>query len=159
LLAETDYGKYIADMPDPGHLDVVDLKKRLYSKLRDEIEYLTGQASEPLSGFLQQMMHCYQIDNVVSYISGVRSNLNPEHIKATMNPLGEFQGLKSVGSFAGEEFVVLFQEILIDLPVGEYFRKLIDGIIETTQAAGREGGDGAGERVSIEQVSNMLDQD
>lgn len=45
LLAETDYGKYIADMPDPNNLDVNDLKRRLYSKLRDEIEYLTGQAS------------------------------------------------------------------------------------------------------------------
>jgi len=105
------------------------------------------------------MMHCYQIENVVSYISGVRTNLNPEIIKASMNPLGEFQGLKSVGSFAGEEFVVLFQEILIDLPVGEYFRRFIDGIIENHQAAGREGGDQAGERVSIEQVSNMLDAD
>lgn len=146
-------------MPDPGHLDIIDLKKRLYSKLRDEIEYLTGQASEPLSSFLQQMMHYYQIDNVVSYISGVKAGAPAEHIKASMNPLGEFQGLKSVGSFAGEDFVVLFQEILIDLPVGEYFRKLIDGIIETTQAAGREGGDGAGERVSIEQVSGMLEGD
>jgi len=52
LLAETDYGKYINDMPDAANLDVNDLKRRLYSKLRDEIEYLTGQASEPLSGFL-----------------------------------------------------------------------------------------------------------
>ena len=105
------------------------------------------------------MMHYYQIDNVVSYISGVKAGAPAEHIKASMNPLGEFQGLKSVGSFAGEDFVVLFQEILIDLPVGEYFSKLIDGIIETTQAAGREGGDGAGERVSIEQVSGMLEGD
>ena len=27
--------------------------------VRDEIEYMTGQASEPLSTFLQMMMHCY----------------------------------------------------------------------------------------------------
>jgi hypothetical protein len=27
------------------------------------------------------------------------------------------------------DFVSLFQEILIDLPVGEYFRKFIDSII------------------------------
>ena len=52
MLAETDYAKYINDMPDAANLDVNDLKRRLYSKLRDEIEYLTGQASEPLSGFL-----------------------------------------------------------------------------------------------------------
>lgn len=90
LLSDTDYLKYISDMKDPENLDVNDLKKRLYSKLRDEIEYLTGQASEPLSSFLQQMMHCYQIENVVSYISGVRTNLAPAIIQASMNPLGEF---------------------------------------------------------------------
>ena len=159
LLQDSDYARYINNMPDPANLDVNDLKRRLYSKLRDEIEYMTGQASEPLSSFLQQMMHCYQIENVVSYISGVRTNLNPAIIQASMNPLGEFQGLKSVGSFASEDFVVLFQEILIDLPVGEYFRKFIDGIIENLgQAEGREGEGGAG-RVSIEQVSHMLDQE
>jgi len=75
-----------------------------------------------------------------------------------MNPLGEFQGLKSVGSFASEDFVVLFQEILIDLPVGEYFRKFIDSIIENL-GQGEGGEDRGGERVSIEQVSQMLDQD
>lgn len=157
LLCDTDYSKYIANMADPANLDVNDLKKRLYEKLRDEIEYLTGQASEPLSSFLQQMMHCYQIENVVSYISGVRTNLAPAIIQASMNPLGEFQGLKSVSSFAKEDFVVLFQDILIDLPVGEYFRKFIDGLIESLGAAeGREGGEGR-QRVSIEQVSQYLD--
>lgn len=159
LLQDTDYGKYVNNMADPANLDVNDLKKRLYSKLRDELEYITAQAAQPLSSFLQQMMHCYQIENVVSYISGVRTNLNPAIIQASMNPLGEFQGLKSVGSFASEDFVVLFQEILIDLPVGEYFRKFIDGIIENLgRAEGRDGDGGAG-RVSIEQVSQMLDQD
>jgi len=46
-----------------------------------------------------------------------------------MNPLGEFQGLKSVSSFASDDLVSLFQDILIDLPVGVYFRKFIDNII------------------------------
>ena len=159
ILQETDYGAYINNMPDPANLDVNDLKRRLYSKLRDEIEYMTGNASEPLSTFLQMMMHCYQIENVVSYISGVKTNLNEAIIKASMNPLGEFQGLKSVSSFASEDFVVLFQEILIDLPVGEYFRKFIDSIIENIgQNEGREGGENKDGRVNIEDVSQMIDQ-
>ena len=75
----------------------------------------------------------------------INNLLNEAIIKASMNPLGEFQGLRSVSSFASEDFVVLFQEILIDLPVGEYFRKFIDGIIENLgQADGRDGGDGGG---------------
>jgi vacuolar-type H+-ATPase subunit C/Vma6 len=45
----------------------------MYAKLRDEIEYIMGNASEPLGSFLQQMMHYYQIENVVSFISGVKN--------------------------------------------------------------------------------------
>jgi vacuolar-type H+-ATPase subunit C/Vma6 len=53
LLQDTDYAKYISDMKDPGQMDVNDLKRRLYEKLRDELEYMTAQAAQPLSGFLQ----------------------------------------------------------------------------------------------------------
>jgi V-type H+-transporting ATPase subunit d len=57
-LDETDYGKYII-MNDGGRLDSIELKKRLYEKLRDEIEYLMGQSSDTLQSFMQQMMHYY----------------------------------------------------------------------------------------------------
>jgi len=72
-----------------------------------------------------------------------------------MNPLGEFQGLKSVSSFASEDFVSLFQEILIDLPIGDYFRKFIDSII----AFGNDqGGAGSGKdsSVTVEDISAMI---
>jgi len=48
VLDETDYGKYII-MNDGGRLDSIDLKQRLYLKLRDEIEYLMGNATDELS--------------------------------------------------------------------------------------------------------------
>lgn len=103
------------------------------------------------------MMHCYQIENVVSFISGVKNSQDPAITKASMNPLGEFQGLKSVSSFASEDFVSLFQDILIDLPVGEYFRKFIDSIISFIgQNDGREGGAGKEERVSVDEISQMI---
>lgn len=35
---------------------------------------MLGQATQPLSSFLQMMMHNYQIENVVSFISGVKNN-------------------------------------------------------------------------------------
>ena len=70
--------------------------------------------------------------------------------------MGEFAGLKSV-STACEDFVSLFQEILIDLPVGEYFRKFIDSIIEVLRAAeGKDGGEKGG-IISAERVSEMID--
>lgn len=89
VLDETDYGKYIV-YQDGANLDVNELKRNLYMKLRDEIEYTLGQATYPLSGFMSQMMHYYQIENVVSFISGVKNNQDPAITKASMNPLGEF---------------------------------------------------------------------
>jgi len=44
-LDETDYGKYII-MNDGGRLDSIELKQRLYMKLRDEIEYIMGQSTD-----------------------------------------------------------------------------------------------------------------
>jgi len=88
-LDETDYGQYLHN-PEGGNLDVNWLKKRLYSKLKDEIIYLKAQASQPLSTFLDKMMHCYQIENVVSIIMGARHGQDPAITKSSLNPLGEF---------------------------------------------------------------------
>jgi len=52
-------------------------------------------------------MHQYQIENIISYISGM-NNQDISVLVEQMNPLGEFQGLKSVGSFASESFVEIF---------------------------------------------------
>jgi len=93
-----------------------------------------GQANDGLSVFLQKMMHFYQIENVIAFISGVKNNQDPGITKKALNPLGEFNGLKSVSSFASDDFVTLFQDILIDLPVGEYFRTFIDAITENLKA-------------------------
>ena len=96
-------------------------------KLRDEIEYLMGQAPEPLGTFLEMMMHSYQIENVISFIySAVEerkggSNKAPQ---SSHNPLGQFEGMKSVQALIkdfGDSEVDLgsiFSSILIDLPVG-----------------------------------------
>ena len=152
VLDETDYAKYI--ISDGGPIDVNQLKRKMYQKLADEIEYLMAQASQPLQGFLEQMMHCYQIENVVSYISGVKNNQDPAITKASLNPLGEFSGLKSVSSFASDDFVSLFQDILIDLPVGEYFRKFIDSIISFIGS--NEGAGEKNEKITVEDISQMI---
>jgi len=70
-----------------------------------------------------------------------------------LNPLGEFNGLKSVSSFASDDFVSLFQDIPIDLPVGEYFRKFIDAI--TDHLKNEQGGDKQ-ERITVDEISQMI---
>ena len=114
-------------MPD-GKIEVNQLKRRMQKKLRDELEYIMGNAQDDLQAFLQQMMHQYQIENIISYISGM-NNQDVSVLVEQMNPLGEFSSLKSVASFSSESFIEIFQEILIDLPVGTYFRTFIDNLI------------------------------
>jgi len=55
-----------------------------------------------------------------------------------LNPLGEFNfdALKSV--FGAEDFVSLFNDVLIDLPVSDYFRTFIESVFEHNKEGGEE---------------------
>jgi len=61
-----------------------------------------------------------------------------------------------VSSFASEDFVTLFQDILIDLPVGDYFRKFIDSIISYIGNDNQGGGQAREDRVTVEDISQMI---
>ena len=104
------------------------------------------------------MMHYYQIENVIAFISGVKNNQDPGITLKALNPLGQFSGLKSVHSFASESLIDLFQDILIDLPVGEYFRKFIDAITDHLKnpEGGVDGGNKSNERITVEEISQMI---
>lgn len=91
-----NYKEYINTMEDPEHLDVVDLKRRLQSKLKDEIEYIRLHAVWPLSGFIERMLDLYQVENIISIITGLKNNMNPALIRASMHPLGMFENLEDV---------------------------------------------------------------
>jgi len=73
VLDETDYGKYLL-VNDGSKMDSIELKQRLYLKLRDELEYVMSNATDELATFMQFMMHYYQIENVIAFISGVKNN-------------------------------------------------------------------------------------
>lgn len=117
------------------------------------MEYLISQACHPLSEFLEMMLHQYQIANVVSVMASKKDNRqNPVQHNATLNPLGMFSGFATVqAQAADEEMISLFQDILIDLPCGEYFRKFIDKII----ASSREG-DQNSDAVDMAQIGEKI---
>jgi V-type H+-transporting ATPase subunit d len=71
VLEDTDYGPYISAEASP--IEIVVLKKRCKEKLMGEIQFLLGQSTQPLTGFLQMMLHGYQIENVVGVIEGVKN--------------------------------------------------------------------------------------
>lgn len=48
----------------------------------------------------------------------------------TCDPLGYFKELKNIQPIEGEDYASLYQNVLIDLPVGLYFRKFLNEVTE-----------------------------
>lgn len=109
-----------------GDFEVGLLRRALKQKLATELQFLQAQAVYPLNEFIARMLHGYQIDNVVFMIEGLKSGRSYEEMMATCDPLGEFKELHSIKIAEGEDYAGLYQNVLVDLPVGVYFRKFID---------------------------------
>ena len=131
VLEDTDYGSDIFQSQE-GDFEVQALRKAMKQKLMGEINFMIGAASYPLNAFLVKMLHGYQIDNVVFIIEGLKSNRSLEELMATADPLGMFPELKNIQPIESDDYASLYQNVLIDLPVGVYFRKFLD---EVTQGA------------------------
>ena len=57
VLEDTDYKGYIENEANP--MEIVTLKKRCKDKLMTEIKHMMGQSTQPLTGFLERMLHSY----------------------------------------------------------------------------------------------------
>src|SRR5450830_1359815 len=134
VLEDTDYGTDIfANQDNDSEFEVTQLRKAMKEKLMEQIEFLSGQAVYPLSHFLKMMLHGYQIDNVVFMIEGLKSNRPMEELIRIADPLGRFPELKNIMPIEGEDYASLYQNVLIDLPVGVYFRKFLNEVTGAAQ--------------------------
>ena len=104
-------------------------------KLANELDFLQANSVFPLNQFIERMRHGYQIDNVVFMIEGLKSNRSKAELERTCDPLGYFKELKSIQPIESDDYGSLYQNILIDLPVGIYFRKFLDEITEQSKSA------------------------
>lgn len=77
------------------------------------------------------MLHGYQIDNVVGVIEGIKNDQPLELVLKGLDPLGYFPELKNIRTVDGDDYATLYQQVLIDLPIGEYFRKFLDQCVQT----------------------------
>ena len=50
-----------------------------------------------------------------------------------MDPLGYFPELKQIRTIEGDDYATLYQQVLVDLPIGKYFRKLLDTCVAVMQ--------------------------
>ena len=134
VMEDTDYGSTIFDNQVDNDFDVQALRLAMKERLMDEIQYLISNSSYPLNHFLQMILHKYQIDNVVLIIEGLKPrpdgkpNLSIEELMRLADPLGKFPELKNVQPVDGEDYASLYQQVLVDLPVGVYFRKFLNEV-------------------------------
>lgn len=134
VMEDTDYGSDIFANQVDNDFDVQALRLSMKERLMDEIQYLISQSSYPLNGFLTMILHRYQIDNVVLIIEGLKPrpdgkpNLSIEELMRLADPLGKFPELKNVQPVDGEDYASLYQQVLVDLPVGTYFRKFLNEV-------------------------------
>jgi V-type H+-transporting ATPase subunit d len=46
-----------------------------------------------------------------------------------LDPLGYFPELKNIKTVEGDDYATLYQQVLIDLPIGDYFLKFLEASI------------------------------
>jgi V-type H+-transporting ATPase subunit d len=80
------------------------------------------------------MLHRYQIENVVYVIEGIKGHRPVEDLIRNADPLGDFPELKNVQPVDGDDYASLYQHVLIDLPIGNYFRKFLDEVTKSASA-------------------------
>lgn len=142
VLEDTDYNLTIAAETE---IEIANLKNRCKEKLAKEIEHMIAQSVEPLTGFLKMMLHGYMIDNVINIIEGVKNNVDLEVLLKRSDPLGYFPELKNIKTVEGENYGELYETVLIDLPIGVYFRKFLEELLA----------DETGERTS-DTIQNLM---
>lgn len=140
VLEDSDYGSAIfenqaKDSQGGSDFEVVKLRRAMKEKLASELLFMKSQAVYPLNEFIERMLHGYQIDNVVFMIEGLRSGRSKAELDATCDPLGWFKDLKNIQPIEGDDYGSLYQNVLIDLPIGVYFRKFLNEITEGNAAS------------------------
>jgi len=87
-LEDTDYGNDIFAGQEAGGFESQSLRRSMKEKLHKEIVHLIANSVYPLNAFLTQMLHGFQIDNVVYMIEGLKSGRQPQELLKMADPLG-----------------------------------------------------------------------
>lgn len=159
-LQETDYDQFLAN--ETGELDPKTIESKALHKLVKEFQFMRSQASQPLGKFLDYITYEYMIDNITLLLKGTKNERPIEELMAQLHPLGLFNPstMQAIGAFDPKDsqgYAWLYQTVLIDTPVGEYFSQLLQEQSRPEQL--RENSKNFGElmeEVQIEVIYNSL---
>ena len=106
------------------------------------------QVGGSLGMFLDYVRYEKMIDNIVLIISGTINNKSPKELLARVDPLGWFEELRTIPSMDFTQgYDDLYRTILIDTPIGRYFREFMETVGSR---------DGASTTNSMQEVSAIL---
>jgi len=143
VLEETDYQPFLQSEPTPAPTTVI--RNKMREKLSKEFEHMKANSAPGLYDFLETVSHKYMIDNVVNLLEVIKHR-NIKQARPNTDPMGHFRGIDDILRFEGDDIVELYQIVLVDTPVGDYFQRFMDDIINT----------GALQNRSIEEVHRQL---
>lgn len=101
------------------------IKRGLEQCLADEFTYFERNSIAKLNKFMWYLRCPYMIDNTISMIEGIKNNKKDEDSEANLHPLGMYPELKNI-KVEKEDTQVLFETVLVESPLAEYFWKLLE---------------------------------
>ena len=69
-----------------------------------------------------------------------------------LDPLGYFPELKNIRTVEGDDYATLYQQVLVDLPIGKYFRKFLDNCVAVMQG----GDENKGGKRDVKFISDLM---
>lgn len=160
-LQETDFDQF---MSTQTKITPALLQEKAIQKMVIEFNYLKAQSQEPLQTFMEYIQYEYMIENVMLLLKGTLSGRNVEELIEQCHPLGLFapSTMKLIPLFeaSSKGYTDLYQTVLIDTPIGEYFSRFLEEHKPSSQDGGSA--ENAGmvrhvlEEVEIEIIKNSL---
>lgn len=122
VLESSDYLAFFQS--ETGTMAAATIKAKMQEKLARELEHLKAQAAPELYQFLDKVAHQYMIDTVVNLIELIKNREHVLNIPAP-DPLGTFREIADILRFEGDDIAELYELVLIDTPVGQYFQRFL----------------------------------
>ena len=132
MLEDTDYGANLFKNQTGDQFEVALMRRAMKEKLAQDLNFMKASAVEPLRSFIDMIQHAYQLENVIFVIEGLKGGRTIEQMMKTVDPIGYFRELEQMTPIDSDYYASMYQNVLVDLPIGVYFKKFLDEMVDQT---------------------------
>ena len=130
VLEDTDYGANLFKNQTGDQFEVALMRRAMKEKLAQDLNFMKASAVEPLRSFIDMIQHAYQLENVIFVIEGLKGGRTIEQMMKTVDPIGYFRELEQMTPIDSDDYASMYQNVLVDLPIGVYFKKFLDEMVD-----------------------------